>query len=143
MDALLKNRVEFLVVGGMAVHFYDATRLPDDLDLMVRQTSDNAERLRTALSQAGLRPDFLISEFMRPKRQQISLKNLPPNNYNIDIVTAGPDVDVDVEWTNGQSVRLNNFDVAVVSRDCLLKMKRKGDREKDRDDVRRLEALVS
>lgn len=142
IETFISNDVQFLVVGGLAMHFHDESRKPDDLDLMVRQTLTNAKKIEAALYQAGLCPGSLITEFMRPKPQQISLKHLPPNNYYVDIITPDPDLDVEGDWGNGQSARLNRFTVSIATITLLLRMKSGSDREKDQDDVRRLHALV-
>jgi hypothetical protein len=144
LEALLHQQVEFLVVGGMAVHFYDETRQPDDVDLMLRQTPRNAERVKAALFEAGLNPQFEVEEFMRPTRKQLSLKHLPPHNYYVDIVTPGPETSInDSEWSGSPNARLNAFQVRVASAGLVIELKRDSERQKDKDDVRRLSAFVS
>ena len=50
---LNSNRVEYLVVGAFAVAFYGVPRYTADLDLLVRATKENANRIVTTLSQFG------------------------------------------------------------------------------------------
>jgi hypothetical protein len=142
IETFLSNDVQFLVVGGLAMYFHDKSRKPDDLDLMVRQTPANAEKIEVALYQAGLCTGSLVTEFMRPKPQQISLKHLPPNYYYVDIITPGPNVNAEGDWDNGQLARLNRFTVPIATVALLLRMKSGSDQEKDQDDVRRLQALA-
>lgn len=43
------EQVQYVVVGGIAVNFQGIPRYTEDLDLFVRLTHDNMERLRKAL----------------------------------------------------------------------------------------------
>ena len=145
-DALLKalnnENVEFLVVGGVAMNFYDETRAFDDLDLMVRQTTSNAEKLITALINAGLNPMFTGIEFATPAPKQFSLKDIAPGYY-ADIISSGEKLQIDVtEWSKEPCARLNNFHVRIASLDLMLDMKRSGNRTKDQDDLKRLLSLL-
>ena len=57
LEALQRYQVRFLVVGGLAVHFYDPTREVGDLDLLAEPTLQNARRLVTALRTVHVFPD--------------------------------------------------------------------------------------
>src|SRR4051812_14468528 len=48
--ALAQAGVPFLVIGGLAVHFYVSEREADDLDLVVGPTVDAGRRLLLALA---------------------------------------------------------------------------------------------
>lgn len=60
LRALNENRVEYVVVGAVAMGINGVARATEDLDLFVRPTSENVERLRRAL--ADVWPDPLIQE---------------------------------------------------------------------------------
>ena len=53
VELFLSRGVEFVVVGGHAVAYRGYPRLTDDLLLLVRPTSENAERVVQALSDYG------------------------------------------------------------------------------------------
>ena len=50
-DALEREKVEYILIGGFAVILYGLPRLTQDLDLFINNTTDNVQRLRTALNQ--------------------------------------------------------------------------------------------
>ena len=50
---LNSNEVEYLVVGAFAVAFHGVSRYTADLDLLVRPTKRNANRVLRALSEFG------------------------------------------------------------------------------------------
>jgi len=51
LGLLNSNEVEYLVVGAFAVAFHGFPRYTADLDLLVRPTEENADRVLRALSQ--------------------------------------------------------------------------------------------
>jgi hypothetical protein len=53
IELLNSNEVEYLVVGAFAVAFHGYPRYTADLDLLVRPTADNADRILRALTQFG------------------------------------------------------------------------------------------
>jgi hypothetical protein len=50
---LNEERVEYLVIGGMAVNFHGYHRSTGDLDLWVAITPENQDRLAAALRKFG------------------------------------------------------------------------------------------
>jgi len=53
IECLTAHGVEFVVVGAYALAFHGAPRFTGDLDVLVRPTLDNAERLLQALREFG------------------------------------------------------------------------------------------
>src|SRR5271166_5088327 len=53
VELLNSNGVEYLVVGAFAVAFHGFPRYTADLDLLVRPTADNADRLVRTLAEFG------------------------------------------------------------------------------------------
>jgi len=56
LGALTAARVDYLIVGGVAVVMHGHLRTTADLDLVIRLEPDNALRTVRALTQIGLRP---------------------------------------------------------------------------------------
>ena len=50
---LLENQVEFLLIGGYAVIFHGYARTTGDMDLWLRPTNENKEKIILALANAG------------------------------------------------------------------------------------------
>ena len=55
LDEFEREGVEYLLVGGYAVAFYGHPRYTSALDLWVRRSEENAERIARALNRAGER----------------------------------------------------------------------------------------
>ena len=49
IESLNSNAVEYLVVGAVAVAHYGLPRYTGDLDILIRNSPENAKRLESAL----------------------------------------------------------------------------------------------
>lgn len=59
VEALNKNLVEFLIVGGYAVNYHGYVRSTGDFDVFIRCSTDNARRVVAALEDFGMpHPDL-------------------------------------------------------------------------------------
>ena len=56
LELLNSHKVEYLLVGAYALAFHGAPRFTGDLDIFVRSSHENAERIMAALSAFGFRP---------------------------------------------------------------------------------------
>ena len=83
---LVDNGVEFVVVGAYAVAFHGAPRASGDIDLFVRSSPENAERVFDALTTFGaplVSAGVVAADFARPGA--VYQFGLPPRR--IDILT--------------------------------------------------------
>ena len=56
---LIKNGVEFLLIGGYAVNFYGYNRATGDMDLWLKPDNSNKEKLINSLVKMDFEPDDL------------------------------------------------------------------------------------
>ena len=61
---LVDAGVEFVVVGGLAVAWYCASRQADDMDLLVNPTPENSSRIASVLGDLNVR-GFVADSFAR------------------------------------------------------------------------------
>jgi hypothetical protein len=92
---LNSNEVEYLIVGAFAVAFHGFARYTADLDLMVRPTEENAERVLGALSEFGFgKLGIKVADLCSPGMVvQLGVK---PNR--IDLLTAISGVSFEQAW---------------------------------------------
>ena len=133
LQALLSDGVRFIVVGGLAVKLYAPQREADDLDLLLEQTPENADRLFRSLGRLGITPDFPKDVIATPSQrpQHLSFKSL---HYYADLVTR-PDIHFSAEWANSQEALIWQNKVRFASRELLLMLKQGSTRDKDVADV--------
>jgi hypothetical protein len=85
MDALEREKVEYILVGGFAVILYGLPRLTEDIDLFVKQDEENISHLKQAL--LSVFADDSINEI-----NSAMLKEYPvirygsPDGFYIDIL---------------------------------------------------------
>lgn len=143
---LTEARVEFLVVGGLAVVFHNC-RDPlkvDALDLLLKPSRENAERFIQVLSAMQFDPLPTVAQVARPNLQ-IPIKTIPL--FFVDILTPPDDINFGELSGRSESALLQgNIPVQVVSRRDLIALKQiaiqKLSTEKQKqDDLRCLQAV--
>ena len=129
------NRVEYLIVGGYALAHHGAPRFTGDLDLFVRPTPENAERVLSALDDFGFAGlDLTIEDFCSPDK--VVQLGLPP--IRIDLLTGIDGVTWEEAAHDAEAGRIENLDVTVIGRAAFIANKRASGRSTDLAD---LEAL--
>lgn len=128
--------VEFLVVGAHAIIHYTEPRYTKDIDVWVRPTSGNADRVHRALARfgaplSGVRPE----DFADP--EVVYQMGVPPNR--IDILMGVDGLDFDEVWPNRVALSYAGESFCIPSRPDLIRNKRASGRPQDLLDLRRLE----
>jgi hypothetical protein len=137
---LNSNAVEFIIVGGHAVAYHGYPRFTGDIDVWVRPTPENADRVLAALTAFGF--DHLglgRDDFTRP--QSIVQLGRPPNR--IDILSSVTGVGFDDAWAGREPGVLDGVPVSFVGRAELLRNKRATGRLKDLADVEEIEKVAA
>ncbi|WP_147468486.1 hypothetical protein [Corallococcus interemptor] len=134
--ALCEHSVRFLIIGGIAVRHYAASRVARDLDLLIEPEPSNAKKTLQALARLSL---FLTAT---PDRLTLSAQqsHIYTAEFCADIVTPRPEVDFEKEWQAASLARIRHHRVRVISRAGLIRMKTATGRSKDEADI---ELLIS
>ena len=131
---LIGHQVDFLIVGGFAVIYHGHVRATQDLDLFVRPTRENAERIVAALKQAsGGELDFSPDVFTAGKGVLIGERPL-----RVDILSQISGVVFEEAWTRREANLFGPARVNYISRQDLIKNKQAAGRPVDLDDAREL-----
>lgn len=139
IDLLNSRGVEYLIVGGHAVAFHGYPRFTGDIDVFIRITPANAQRLIAVLHDFGFGTlNISDRDLLQPKR--VLRLGHPPNQ--IDILTSISGVDFDAAWTTRVESRMDNQPVIIIGWDELLRNKKASGREKDLADVAKLLAVA-
>ena len=71
--AFQKNKLRYLLAGGMAVNLHGIPRFTKDVDILVDVSAKNLERLRAVIKSLGLRPRMPVSldEFLDPAQWKV------------------------------------------------------------------------
>jgi uncharacterized nucleotidyltransferase DUF6036 len=128
--------VEFLVVGAHALAAHGYVRATKDLDVWVRPTSDNAERLIAALERFGAPTHSLTSDDFATPGITFQIGVAP---VRIDIITTVDGLAFEPAWERRVSSNYGGEPVSVLSREDLIVNKRASGRPQDLVDVAELE----
>jgi hypothetical protein len=132
--------VEFLIVGAYALSFHGAPRASGDIDVFVRPSPENAERVFAALAGFGAPLEsagMTAGDFARPG--MIYQIGLPPRR--IDVMTQISGVTFDEVWASRVTAEVEGRTVGFIDRAHLLKNKEAAGRPKDLADVARLRQM--
>lgn len=135
LELCLSRNVEFLVVGAHCLAFRGIPRFTGDIDLWVRRSRQNAEKLVQVLQDlrfGGLQ--ITAEDFLRD--QQVI--QLGMALHRIDLVTGVDGVDFDEASATREEGELDAVTVCFVSRETLIRNKKAAGRPQDLADVARL-----
>lgn len=125
---------DFVVVGGHAVAFHGHPRATKDLDVLVRASRTNAQRVYRALAAFGAPLEaFEVSEADFATYDGVLQIGLPPRR--VDIVNRVDGITFEEAVADGDTFELEGRPIRVVGLRALLKNKRAAGREQDLADV--------
>ncbi|MDO9289021.1 MAG: nucleotidyltransferase [Thermodesulfovibrionales bacterium] len=136
MKLLKENKVDFVVIGATAfpVHGYARTTL--DIDIFVKPTRENAERVWKALKKFGYdMTDITIEDLLTKKlliRQYAVETDIHPHVKGISF---------DEVWKNKIREKFGKTFVYFAGLDDLIKMKKAAGRTKDLEDLKMLQEI--
>lgn len=136
--ALNAAEVDYLVVGGYAVILHGYNRTTGDLDVWVRKSSANYQRLAKAFHQFGM-PVFDMTEenFLHNPALDVFSFGVPP--VSIDLMTETKGLNFDQAFKQAQWFELEDFKIRVLHFQDLLDAKTAANRPKDQEDIRQLQ----
>ena len=130
------QKVEFLVVGAYALAVHGHVRATKDLDVWVRTTKDNAERVFRAVKAFGAATEKLSAEDFAQPGTIVQLGIAPTR---IDILTRVAGLEFEAAWASRVEASYGDQKVFVVSRVDLIASKRAAARPQDLADLSALE----
>ena len=127
-----------MVVGAYALAAYGYPRATGDIDIWVRCTVENAEKVLQALKDFGAPLFGLTLEDLTVPGVVFQI-GVPPRR--IDFLTSISGVDFDESWTERNTIKVGGLVVNVLSKAKLIANKRASGRPKDILDADELERL--
>ncbi len=145
-------RIEYIVVGGLAVNFQGVPRLTYDIDLLIYFSKKNIEKLITQLLKWGYKPKVPVSPFdfadEKIRNKWIIEKNMKAFNFfnenatisEIDIIIDSPISFLEAK-KNMVKVLLSDLKIPTISISDLIKMKEFSGRKQDLADIEHLRRI--
>lgn len=146
-----KQKVEFVVVGGIALNLHGAIRGTADLDILIKMEDSNIRKVVKILRKQGYQVrqpvDPMDLANVQTREIWVREKNMKAFNFykdrelkEVDIIIDSP---VSYESAAAQRIRLKvgRLVIPVISIEHLIKMKQKAGRPIDRMDVAELKEI--
>jgi Nucleotidyl transferase of unknown function (DUF2204) len=132
LSCLNDEKVEYIVVGAYALAAHGYVRATGDIDIWLRNTSANAEKVIRALRKFGT-PTLNLSEgdFLAP--DLIVQIGVAP--CRVDIISGIDGVEFKDAWEKKMNVSIDDIEFYVLSKSDLLKNKLAAGRDKDQGDI--------
>ena len=123
---------EFIVVGAYALAAHGRPRATGDIDIWVKSSPENAQKVIGALEEFGAPlSDLSAADFTVPDL----IVQLGIEPCRIDLLTGVDGLDFDDAWRNKLTLTVDGLEIFVLSRDDLLKNKIAAGRAKDQGDI--------
>jgi hypothetical protein len=136
LDALSAARAEFLIVGAHALAAHGRPRATGDLDIWIRATAANAERVWGALVKFGAPLSELRVEDLATPEIAFQIGIAPAR---IDILTSLTGLKFEEAWPRRQIVEIEGRSLPFLSREDLIRNKAAVGRPRDLADIDDLE----
>lgn len=132
---LIKNQVEYLVVGGYAVSVHGYPRYTGDLDIWINPTPKNASLVVQTIDEFGF-SSFELKEEDFTKQYGIIQLGYPP--VRIDIINTIDGVHFDECYARKAVFEIDGLKINFIKLEDLIKNKKATARPRDIDDIENL-----
>ena len=141
LKKLLANEVDFMLIGGYAVIFHGYQRTTGDMDLWIRPTNENKEKIILALDQAGYEQEDIqvLKEMDFTKHILFSIGSEP---QKIDFITRINQVSFEEAHANKVIYDFEEMMLPVINIRELILSKMNTGRKKDEADVEELQRIL-
>lgn len=149
---LNKQRVKYLVAGGIAVVLHGVVRFTADLDLFVKLTTENWARFIKAMRELGYRSKLPVKlegfanekkrkEWIEKKGMKVFSFYHPKKQLELIDIFVKEYIDFDSAYRHKKLVKAKDITIPLVCIKDLKKLKRIAARTQDLADISSLEEL--
>ncbi len=138
LAAFAAARVEYAVVGGVAVNVHGYVRATHDLDVFIRPTEENARAAFAALRSLGVPLDGLVFGDLLDDEENL---RFGPEEDHVDILASIGEMSFDQVWSNHVETEVDGLSIPFISKADLIENKRQVGRLRDLADAEEL-ALI-
>lgn len=150
---LAKERVRYLVVGGVAANLHGAERMTMDVDIMLALDADNLQRFMMAIRPLKLKPAnplvtmeqfcdaATVESWIRDKHMlAFQLRPAEGHGPSLDVLVK-PAVPFEPAYERRVMFKVEDFEVSAISVPDLIALKSGTGRQVDRSDIETLHRL--
>ncbi len=133
---LNKENIHYIIVGGWAVILHGYLRTTYDIDILVKKSRDNIEKLRKALKNLtwGIIEEISTEEILSKPFTIVG------DQPRVDIITQAGKIDYDNIKNKVLTINVEGIKIPYIDIDTLIKMKNTG-RLSDKEDIEKLKLI--
>ncbi len=146
-----KQKVKYLLVGGIAVNLLGSLRSTADLDILVEMSNENLEKVVKILKKKGYRVKQPVDpmKITDEKTREDWIKNKHMKAFNfyqedqlkeVDIIIESP-VSFKQAIKTASRIKIGSITLPIISIDHLIKMKKGTGRSVDKLDIEELKKI--
>lgn len=128
------HKVHYLLLGGWAVGLYGNPRATKDIDFLIATDDENIRKLQQALLAFGA--PTVENKVFQEKGNVFRMGRTP---IQIDIINEADGISFNECYEHRNIIRIDNIDIATISRDDLIKNKKASGRHRDLADIEFIE----
>jgi hypothetical protein len=136
VNCLNRHKVQYILVGGMAVILHGYVRTTGDMDVWVKKTKDNYMLLVDAFRDFGM-PVFDMTE-ERFLENDFDVWSFGREPVKIELMTAVKGLDFDEAYSIAQYYTEGNLTIRFLHLNSLIQAKKAAGRHRDIDDIEQL-----
>ena len=151
---LNKNKIKYIVVGGMAVNFLGVPRVTYDIDLLMDLKDRNLKRFLKLLKSWGFKPKVPVDimDFANKEKREGWVKHKNMKAFNLvnpdwAISEIGVIINTPVDYRkaaeNLRYFRAQDIAIPTISINDLIKMKKESNRLQDKKDIEHLKKILN
>jgi hypothetical protein len=134
VDRFEKENVEYVLIGGFAVVLHGFPRLTQDIDVFIRPTEENVQRLQRALK--SVFDDDSIDEITCNELGRYPvIRYGTPEGFNIDLIAQIGEA-IHFDDIDYRIIEVEGHRLKIADEQSLIRMKENTMREIDQADVR-------
>lgn len=139
--ALVKHKVNFMLIGGYAVIHYGYERTTGDMDIWLQLGNENKSKLIEALTEFGIEVEGIEQLRMIDLGKAVPVFFIGKSPRQIDFVTTVSNVVFDEAAKNATYFRLEDIQIPVIHYNDLILSKMLTGRTKDKADIEELQRI--
>lgn len=139
ISLLNTNKVEYLLVGGIAVNFHGYQRSTGDMDVWIKPSKENGIKLVAAIKDFGFDTE-LIKEYDYESTLTFSLRDNP---LQIDIMTRLVGLNFDEAYSHRTETMIDKLKIVFIHFNDLIINKMTSGRPKDQADIQELQKIIN
>jgi predicted nucleotidyltransferase len=138
--ALLDHQVDFLLIGGYAVIYHGYIRTTGDMDIWIRPTNENKEKLLMVLAKMDFDSES-IGMLARLDFTEVIVFHIGMEPERIDFLSKVQGLDFESAFAQKVTLQIDNYEIPFLRLDDLIVSKLFANRLKDQADIEYLKKI--